>query len=96
MQSLGLYELRDMVNAAGVSAATNVVDAITEGFNTLGANEARTEDEEKLYFELAVNLCGSNYHGLRAAALTAYSDCIAANGADFYRPVTTPEEVPTV
>ena len=96
MQSLGLYELRDMVNAAGLSDATNVVQAITAGFEALDANEARKEDEEKLYFELVVNLCGSNYNGLRARALTAYSDCIAANGADYYRPVTTPEEVPTV
>jgi collagenase-like PrtC family protease len=84
-----------MCQVSGRTAETNPVLAIVEAYKSLRDDEAALSlDDEKLYFELALNLTQSGYHSLGAEALTNYSNMIAAKGVDYFRPSPDPEIIP--
>lgn len=92
MQSLPLFDLRDMCNASGRSLETNPVLAITETFRALKDDEnPLTADDDKLLFELSLNLMSSGYFGFGQEALTTYTDQVTTNGVAHYRPAPDPE-----
>lgn len=95
MQSLPLFDLRDMCNASGRSSETNPVLAITETFRALKDDETPlSTDDDKLLFELSINLMYSGYHGMGSEALTTYTGQITANGLEYYRPAPDPIDPP--